>query len=437
MNWDQLLSSVRSGSKVAGNQKERSSFEADYDRIIFSYPFRRLQDKTQVFPLPEQDFVHNRLTHSLEVSSVGRTLGKRAGEKIIEKHKLEGITANDFGTIVSAAALAHDVGNPPFGHSGEESISSFFQSHTSLNWLKENCTKEEWIDLEKFEGNAQGFRLINQKEQGLTLTYATLGAFTKYPKSSSDPKVKNRVSQKKFGFYQAEKKVFEQVANTLGLHAIGGSSWCRHPLAFLVEAADDICYHIIDLEDGCTLGLVSIDETIELLKPIVGNRFDAEKLKEKKFLHEKLGTLRALAINELINQLVEVFLVHEEEMLQGTFDESLTDLLPCSDTLQKIKNISIQKIYRSKIVVEKEVAGYEVLNGLLETLVGSLQGHLEGSPTKYHQMILRTLPEPIQEAVEQPAYKAVRIMLDYISGMTDRHALTLYRKLKGMVLPAW
>ncbi len=436
MNWNQLLSSTRLGSKEASNLKERSSFEADYDRIIFSYPFRRLQDKTQVFPLPEQDFVHNRLTHSLEVSSVGRTLGKRAGEKIIEKYKLEDITVNDIGTIVSAAALAHDVGNPPFGHSGEESISSYFQTNKSIGWLKENCTNEEWSDLKNFEGNAQGFRLINQKEQGLTLTYATLGAFTKYPKSSSVAKNRQRVSQKKYGYFQTEKVLFKEVATTLGLRSLG-NSWTRHPLAFLVEAADDICYHIIDLEDGCTLGLVTLEETIKLLKPIVGNRFDAEKLSEKKFLHEKLGALRALAINELINQSVAVFLANEEAMLKGEFDESITDLLPSAKTLQEIKKISVKKIYRSKIVVEKEVAGYEVLNGLLEILIGSLQGYLKGTPTKYHKMVLLTLPDPIQEASQQATYSAIRTMLDYISGMTDKHALTLYRKLKGMVLPVW
>ncbi len=437
MNWNQLLSSTRTSSKTADSQKERSNFEADYDRIIFSYPFRRLQDKTQVFPLPEQDFVHNRLTHSLEVSSVGRTLGKRAGEQIIKKHKLTEITANDIGTIVSAAALAHDVGNPPFGHSGEESISSYFQRMDADNWLKKNCNPAEWADLINFEGNAQGFRLINQKAQGLMLTYATLGAFTKYPKPASSPKIESRVSQKKYGFYQTEQTVFETVASELGLHKLGEGSYTRHPLAFLVEAADDICYNIIDLEDGCTLGLISIDETIELLKPIVGNRFDRQKLDEKRFLHEKLGTLRALAINELINQSVEVFLANEEAMLKGDFDTSLTDLIPASEALSKIKSISIDKIYRAQIVVEKEVAGYEVLNGLLEILMGSLIGHLKGEPSKYHKMIRRTLPDFIQEAVEMPAYEATRIMLDYISGMTDKHALTLFRKLKGMVLPSW
>ena len=437
MNWNQLLSSARVGSSNTESQKERSTFEADYDRIIFSYPFRRLQDKTQVFPLPEQDFVHNRLTHSLEVSSVGRTLGKRVGEKIIEKHKLHNITANDFATIVSAAALAHDVGNPPFGHSGEEAISSFFELNHSLDWLKKNVSEAEWQDLLKFEGNAQGFRLINQKTQGLSLTYATLGAFTKYPKNAIEISLKNRVSQKKYGFYQTEQTIFEEVAHTLGLHSMGKAKWCRHPLAFLVEAADDICYHIIDLEDGCTLGLISLEETISLLEPIVGHRFDAKKLNEKKFLHEKLGTLRALAINELINQTVQVFLANEEEMLNGEFDKSLTDLLPSANALQTIKEVSIQKIYRSKIVVEKEVAGYEVLNGLLEILISSLQGHLTGKPTTYHKIVLRTLPDHIKEAATQPVYNAIRTMLDYISGMTDTHALTLYRKLKGMALPSW
>lgn len=438
MNWEQLLSSARSGNKGVSSAQDRSAFEADYDRIIFSYPFRRLQDKTQVFPLPEQDFVHNRLTHSLEVSSVGRSLGKRAGEEIVKRHSLKNVTANDIGTIVSAAALAHDVGNPPFGHSGEEAISSFFKNNASLNWLKENTSEIEWKDLENFEGNAQGFRLINQKEHGLSLTHATLGAFTKYPKNVSAPREKSRVSQKKYGFFQSEKEAFYESAETLGLHNLGESTWTRHPLAFLVEAADDICYHIIDLEDGCTLGLVSLEETIDLLKPIVGDRFNREKLEEKKFLHEKLGTLRALAINELITQTVEVFLANEEAMLQGSFDQSLTDMLPVAEAMQHIKKVSIEKIYRAKIVVEKEVAGYEVLNGLLDTLIHSAQGFLSENPTTYHKMVVRTLPEHIKEAVEQKsAYKAIRLMLDYISGMTDTHALASYRKLKGMALPSW
>jgi dGTPase len=438
MNWEQLLSSSRSGSKSENFKQDRSSFEADYDRIIFSYPFRRLQDKTQVFPLPEQDFVHNRLTHSLEVSSVGRSLGKRAGEKIIERHSLKDITANDIGTIVSAAALAHDVGNPPFGHSGEEAISSFFKSNDSLSWLKQNCSEAEWNDLLNFEGNAQGFRLINQKEHGLSLTHATLGAFTKYPKNASAAKDKNRVSQKKYGFYQTEITVFEETAQALGLHSLGAIAWVRHPLAFLVEAADDICYHIIDLEDGCTLGLVSLEETIALLKPIVGDRFNADKLKERKFLHEKLGILRALAINELITQTVQVFLDNEEAMLKGEFDQSLTDILPVAKALKKIKTISIQKIYRSKIVVEKEVAGFEVLNGLLDVLIHSVQGHLKGEPTTYHKMVLRILPDYITSQLSSlPVYASIRLILDYISGMTDTHALASYRKLKGMALPSW
>lgn len=438
MNWEQLLSSTRSGTKTAKGMHDRSAFEVDYDRIVFSYPFRRLQDKTQVFPLPEQDFVHNRLTHSLEVSSVGRSLGKRAGEQLVKKYNLEDITANEIGTIVSAAALAHDVGNPPFGHSGEEAISSFFRGNSSLDWLKANMSSEEWMDLENFEGNAQGFRLINQKEHGLSLTHATLGAFTKYPKKVSVPKDKSRVSQKKFGFFQTESTAFTETANELGLQSLGEGSWTRHPLAFLVEAADDICYHIIDLEDGCTLELVNLEETIDLLKPIVGERFNREKLDEKKLLHEKLGTLRALAINELITQTVEVFLEKEEEMLKGNFDQSLTDLLPVADAMKQIKNISVEKIYRAKIVVEKEVAGFEVLNGLLETLIHSAQGYLKGEPTTYHKMVMRTLPEYIQDAVQQKSvYRAIRLVLDYISGMTDTHALASYRKLKGMALPSW
>ena len=361
MNWQQLLSTRRAGSTNTGKNLDRSEFEKDFDRIIFSLPFRRLQDKTQVFPLPEDDFVHNRLTHSLEVASVGRSLGKLAGEQILLKRKdLDGqLTASDFGAIVSAASLAHDVGNPPFGHSGENAISDFFKNHTIANDIKNHLPASEWEDLINFEGNAQGFRLINQDLHGLKLTYGTLGAFTKYPRQSLIKKRNsNRVSQKKFGFYQSEKKIFENLAETLGLiEQAEPAVWVRHPLAFLVEAADDICYHIIDLEDGCTLNLVSLEESIELLKPIIGKKFDQAKLDKKKSQSEKLATLRALAINELIEQAVEVFMANEEEILNGSFDTSLISLIGSANDMANIQKISISRIYRAQVVLEKEVAG--------------------------------------------------------------------------------
>ena len=251
MIWKTLLSAKRKGQRTGMTaESSRSAFEQDYDRIIFSHPFRRLQDKTQVHPLPEHDFVHTRLTHSLEVSSVGRSLGKRAGEIILQRNpELAGdFTLFDFGAIVAAASLAHDLGNPPFGHAGEDSISDFFLHHPAGMQFRQSVSDEQWEDLVRFEGNAQGFRILDKEQYGLRLTYACLGAFTKYPCPAFFPdRDRKRKSQKKFGFFQSEKMAFAEIATDLGLIQTQKECWCRHPLAFLVEAADDICYSIIDL----------------------------------------------------------------------------------------------------------------------------------------------------------------------------------------------
>jgi dGTPase len=442
MNWQQLLSSNRTGSTNTSTKPDRSEYEKDFDRIIFSLPFRRLQDKTQVFPLPEDDFVHNRLTHSLEVASVGRSLGKLAGDRIIQNHQdlMGQVTASDFGAIVSAASLAHDVGNPPFGHSGENAISDFFRTSSIAEILKPELSEDEWTDIINFEGNAQGFRLINQSIHGLKLTYATLGAFTKYPRQSLiKSKLKDRVSQKKFGFYQSEKKIFNELANRLGLvQQRDEPVWSRHPLAFLVEAADDICYHIIDLEDGCTLGLLSLEESIELLKPIIGDKFDEKKLNEKQSQHEKLGTLRAMSINELIKQTVKIFVENEAEILSGSFDRPLTSLIASTEALKAIQAVSIERIYRAQIVLEKEIAGFEVIDGLLKVLVTAVIGFNHGNPRHRDQTLLRSLPADVTYFLRSDnLYQNLRTILDFVSGMTDSHALTMYRKLKGMSLPSW
>jgi dGTPase len=442
MNWEQLLSSDRSGSQNTGTKPDRSEFEKDFDRIIFSLPFRRLQDKTQVFPLPEDDFVHNRLTHSLEVASVGRSLGKLAGEIIIAQHKELNttISASDFGAIVSAASLAHDVGNPPFGHSGENAISDFFKVNPVVNDLKLHLAEAEWADIINFEGNAQGFRLINQSLHGLKLTYATLGAFTKYPRQSLiEKKDTGKVSQKKYGFYQSEKDIFTNLASQLALEKQAGQLvWTRHPLAFLVEAADDICYHIIDLEDGCTLGLMSLEETVELLKPIIGNKFDEEKFNKKLSQHEKLGTLRAMAINELIGQVVEVFVENETDILNGSFDKSLISLIDSAQAMSNIQTRSIERIYRAQVVLEKEIAGFEVIDGLLSVLISAIVSFTNGNLSNRDKTLMRSLPlEVTLYLVPDNLYHNLRVILDFVSGMTDSHALTMYRKLKGMSLPSW
>jgi dGTPase len=442
--WLKLLSAQRPGEKKTVFTPTRSAFEQDYDRIIFSSPFRMLQDKTQVFPLPKHDFVHTRLTHSLEVSSVGRSLGKNVGETILERHpelKSTGLTAGDFGAIVSAACLAHDLGNPPFGHSGEEAISEYFRSSVNTMPVRDMLNEMEWQDLTHFEGNAQGFRILNKNQyQGLRLTFATLAAFTKYPRGSHvrnlDP---DRKSQKKFGFFQTEKDVFREVAEETGMEMVSNEKdiWIRHPLAFLVEAADDICYHIIDLEDGCNTGLIPFSQYKELLANIIGNRFKPEKLEKNVSIREKTGALRAMAIGELIYQSVEIFLDQEKSILSGDYDAALIEQVRTNGILKDIIKLSVEKIYRSASVTETEVAGFEVLDGLLNAFVPAIFRYVTEKERKARdKTLLRLISEDIRSVLieEIDLYKAIRLCLDFIGSLTDSHALALFRRIKGIAL---
>ncbi|MEP2773845.1 MAG: deoxyguanosinetriphosphate triphosphohydrolase [Fulvivirga sp.] len=438
MEWIKLLSNQRKGQKTKAHSKARSAFEQDFDRIIFSYPFRRLQDKTQVHPLPEHDFVHTRLTHSLEVSSVGRSLGKLAGEAILSRNQSlsSQYSSHDFGAIVAAASLTHDIGNPPFGHSGEDAISEFF-AHGEGAKYKNHVSKDEWEDLTHFEGNAQGFRILNKdRYQGLRLTYATLAAFTKYPRQSKiDNKDAARKSQKKFGFFQSEKSFFETLANETGLVSLGDATWSRHPLAFLVEAADDICYNLIDLEDGCRLGLVSYEDTVELFSLILKDRFDEQKLNLIDSVDERIGTLRALAVGKLIEECNVLFLDNEQNLLDGKFDQALTDAIPSADVLSKVVDLSIRKIYRSRLVMETEAAGFEVLPGLLELFTDAV---LAEEKHKKHVSVIRLFPAEIQDEVNDSTadvYTKLMSCIDFVSGLTDTHAISLYRKIKGISHP--
>jgi dGTPase len=418
----------------------RSAFEQDYDRIIFSHPFRRLQDKTQVHPLPEHDFVHTRLTHSLEVSSVGRSLGKRVGEVILERHRelSKDFSLFDFGAIVAAASLAHDLGNPPFGHAGEDAISDFFVHHPQGNTFKERVSEAEWADLTKFEGNAQGFRILNKNQYGLKLTFATLGAFTKYPCPVLFNRDGSKRSQKKFGFFQTEKDIFKEVAGQLELIHINEYVSARHPLAFLVEAADDICYSIIDLEDGCNLGLVSYEEARVLFEGVITrNKTKLGKLEHLTSKQEKIGYLRALAIGDLMDECSSLFLENEAAILNGSFDQALADHCSSKSGLKEIIKVSIEKIYRARQVVEIEAAGHEVLPGLMEEFTKAGFYLMDGSKSRKYQNLQLLLPEETRLAImEQPSnvYSMLRLIMDFISGLTDRHALSLYRKIKGISL---
>ena len=439
MEWNKLLSNQRPGKHASPHDPRRSAFEQDFDRIIFSHPFRRLQDKTQVHPLPDDDFVHTRLTHSLEVSSVGRSLGKMVGQVILDRYNLDKFTLHDFGAIVGAAALCHDIGNPPFGHSGEEAISEFYRHGQGSSYVS-YLSADQQEDLRNFEGNAQGFRLLNKKSyQGLQLTSATLAAFTKYPRPALlENRDKARRSQKKFGYYHSEFERFTEVTAATGMTNLSDGVWLRHPLAFLVEAADDICYHLIDLEDGCRLNLVSYEQTVELYRSILRERFHAEKLSQIPSQEERIGTLRALSIGVLIEECSALFLDTEKAILSGDFDASLTDVIPSADVLGEIIRISVKNIYRCKDVVETEIAGFEVLPGLLEKICDSAVAcyHAEDSTTG-RKAILRLLPPDINREMEQAAdlYELLMLCNDFVSGLTDSHAIHLYRKIKGISLP--
>jgi len=447
MDWGKLLCPKRPGDSSINISlgDSRSIFEQDYDRIIFSYPFRCLQDKTQVFPLAKTDFVHTRLTHSLEVSSVGRSLGKKAGKVILERHpslKKAGYNEFAFGAITSAASLAHDIGNPPFGHSGEDAISDYFLHGNFSEKIRPHLSEKEWEDVTHFEGNAQGFRLLTRENyQGLKITYATLAAFSKYPRESLFPeKDPNRRSQKKFGFFQSEKEKFETVAQQTGLISFGEKNlgWSRHPLAFLVEAADDICYSIIDLEDGCNLGLVSIEKTKDLLAPILGEKFNERKFNLISETREKASLLRAMVISELIDQVSSVFLDVEKEILDGQFDQSLTSIIPSFDKLKVIINLSIEKIYHSLPVLEKEAAGFEVLSGLIDAYLKASFDFFEtkGKPNHKNTSIIHLFPDELKSSLyDFSFYPIIMSCLDHISLMTDSTALDTYRKIKGIALP--
>jgi dGTPase len=333
MHWEQLLSLKRqgdTGKRLRSEQDDtRLGFEVDYDRIIFSAAFRSLQDKTQVIPLSKTDFVHTRLTHSLEVSVVGRSIGRLVGKKIIEKYpylkEIHGFHMNDFGAIVAAACLAHDIGNPPFGHSGEKAIGEYFKTGNGQQY-KNQLAEKEWQDLIDFEGNANGFSVLTGNrpgnEGGLRISYATLGAFMKYPKESLPKKPTTAIADKKYGFFQQDKAFFKEVAEELGLisNKTGDNiGFERHPLAYLVEAADDICYTIIDFEDGINLGLVNEDFALEYLIKLVKDSIDVFKYNSLQTKEDRISYLRALAIGSLINDAVRIFIENEESILKGQF----------------------------------------------------------------------------------------------------------------------
>ena len=441
MTWEQLLSLKRQGdtSKRLRIEQDntRLGFEVDYDRIIFSSAFRSLQDKTQVIPLSKTDFVHTRLTHSLEVSVVGRSIGRLVGKKILEKYphlqEVHGYHMNDFGAIVAAASLAHDIGNPPFGHSGEKAIGEYFSIGNGQQY-KDQLTDKQWQDLIDFEGNANGFSVLSSSRPGiegsLRLTYAVLGAFMKYPKESLPKKPTNNISDKKYGFFQSDKDFFKEVAEELGMipNKSGNDiGFERHPLAFLVEAADDICYTIIDFEDGINLGLVSEDFALEYLIKLVKDTIDTAKYQTLTTKEDRISYLRALAIGNLINDAVRVFIENEEAILQGEFHFALTDKSKYKAQMDDIIKLSVKNIYQSREVIEKELSGYQIINNLLDKFITAYNNNYDGKATNYDKLLLKILPEK-HHLEKETLYDRLLHICHFISMLTDGKAV-LYNKI--------
>ena len=443
MNWQQLISNKRLGQEHRHPERhdDRTEFKRDYDRLIFSAPFRRLQNKTQVFPLPGSVFVHNRLTHSLEVASVGMSLGNDVARLLMERHpELRDSLFCEIGQIVATACLAHDMGNPPFGHSGEKAIQSFFIEGRGCD-LQREVNHQFWDDMTHFEGNANAFRLLThqfkgRRAGGFVMTYSMLASIVKYPFSSSASGKKG-----KFGFFATEQDIFRQIAEELGIMCISGPGeplrYVRHPLVYLVEAADDICYEIMDIEDAHKLKILSYEETTQLLlgffdendRQRILQRIVSEQLTDE---NEKIVYLRACAIGKLENECVKVFTANEEAILDGTFQGSLIDhisSLPC-EAYKHCCQLSRKRIYQSKPVLDVELSGYKIMQTLMENFMEAAH-----HPDRFYskQLINRVSS---QYDIDSPDLET-RLMsvIDYISGMTDVYALDVYQKICGISLP--
>ena len=442
MKWNKLITTKRFGMEnyYQGNHDGRTEFQRDYDRLIFSPAFRRLQNKTQVFPLPGSVFVHNRLTHSLEVSCVGRSIGNNVGRELSVKYPELASELSEIGAIVAAACLAHDLGNPPFGHSGENAIGTFFSEGKGVEYRNRlNISEAQWADLTTFEGNANAFRILThqfegRREGGFVLTYPTLASIVKYPYESRFADKKKQ----KFGFFQSEVASYERIAEDLGIirNPMNADRYARYPLVYLVEAADDICYQMMDIEDAYKLRLLTFDETKDLLMRYLPQkrreRAENEVFKIVSDENEQISYLRSSVVGVLIDGVSKVFIENEESILKGEFQGALIDHLPeeLREAYKHSSKVSVKKIYRAQMVLDIELAGYKIISELLDILMKAVF-----EPEKaYSKQFLSRIPQQYNVAAESD-YEKVQSILDYISGMTDVYALDLYRKINGMSLP--
>ena len=442
MDWQQLISNCRLGQEHRHLERhdDRTEFKRDYDRLIFSAPFRRLQNKTQVFPLPGSIFVHNRLTHSLEVASVGMSLGNDVARHLCSKNRdFIDTMIPEIGQIVSTACLAHDLGNPPFGHSGEKAIQTFFTEGKGA-YLKERVSPAFWSDITCFDGNANAFRLLThsfkgRRQGGFAMTYSTLASIVKYPFPSYVS------TKKKFGFFTTEREHYEALAGQLGIPQLsaepGQERWARYPLVYLVEAADDICYEIMDLEDAHKLKILTYQETEDLLlgffdeenKQKILRRIRDEELKDP---NEKVVYMRACVIGKLENECVNTFVAHEDEILNGTFEGSLIQHINelQRNAYERCAKLSVERIYRSRPVLDVELSGYKIMATLMEQMTEAVM-----HPDRYYSQQLIDRVSSQYDINNEDLETRIMAVIDYIAGMTDIYALDVYQKINGISLP--
>lgn len=439
MNWEQLISDKRLGMEEFHDNRThiRSDFQRDYDRMIFSSPFRRLQNKTQVFPLPGSIFVHNRLTHSLEVSSVGRSMAREAWLRMSRRPASSDSTGalDQIPDIVAAACLCHDLGNPPFGHSGEKTIATWFSEGKGLE-LKERLTPRQWADFSRFEGNANSFRLLahqfcGRRKGGFAMTYSTLASIVKYPWTSL-----HAGSKGKFGFFESEEADYRKVAKELGIPETGDGVFARHPLVYLMEAADDICYQVMDIEDSHRLGILSTAEVKDLLLSFFDQKNKVRMERAMNHLddpNEQVGYLRSNAIGAMVADCASVFAEREELLLSG---EPMKPLVQQMDPLlaeaySRCSKTAWGKIYCASDVVDVDIAGNRILTYLMDSLMEAVL-HPERNSSR---LLLLKIPRQYDTRADS-LYERVQSVLDHVSGMTDVYALDLFRKLNGHSLPA-
>jgi dGTPase len=444
MDWTRLISNKRLGQEYRHTERhdDRTEFKRDYDRMIFSAPFRRLQNKTQVFPLPGSVFVHNRLTHSLEVASVGMSLGNDVAHRLMQEKRpeLRGTLFEEIGQIVSTACLAHDLGNPPFGHSGEKAIQTFFTEGDG-RFLQEKVSPAFWSDITHFEGNANAFRLLThqfrgRRPGGFVMTYSTIASIVKYPYSSMAPSKKG-----KFGFFISEQENYQRIADELGIICTSKPGeplrYVRHPLVYLVEAADDICYEIMDLEDAHKLKILSYETVSRLFLDFfdeetqqrIQQRIVDEQLTDE---NEQVVYLRACVIGKLENECVNTFVEHEEDILNGTFEGSLIDhISPVQrDAYKRCAKLSVQKIYKSRPVLDVELSGYQIMATLMDKMTEAVM-----NPERYYSQQLIGRVSSQYDIQADDLETRLMAIIDYISGMTDVYALDVYQKINGISLP--